>query len=79
MGTLLVRGPLTAALLLTFVFPVWAQDGKGIGVVTALTGHADLKRPQAPQAQTLKLRDNLFSRMPLQGGSSTAPQPCLVL
>jgi len=61
MGTLLVRGLLAAALLLTFVFPAWAQDGKGIGVVTALTGRADLKRPQAPET-SLKLRDNLFVR-----------------
>ncbi len=61
MGTLLVRGLLAAALLLTFVFPAWAQDGKGIGVVTALTGRAGLKRPQAPET-SLKLRDNLFVR-----------------
>jgi hypothetical protein len=61
MGTLLVRGLLVAALLLTFVFPAWAQDGKGIGVVTALTGRAGLKRLQAPETP-LKLRDNLFVR-----------------
>jgi hypothetical protein len=61
MGTLLVRGLLAAALLLTVVFPAWAQDGKGIGVVTALTGRAGLKRPQAPET-SLKLRDNLFVR-----------------
>lgn len=61
MGTLLVRGLLAVALLLTFVFPAWAQDAKGIGVVTALTGQAGLKRPQAPEAP-LKLRDNLFVR-----------------
>jgi len=61
MGTLLRRGLLAVALLLTFVFPAWAQDGKGIGVVTALTGRADLKRPQAPETP-LKLRDNLFVR-----------------
>ena len=61
MGTLLVRGLLSAALLLTFVVPAWAQDGKGVGVVTALTGQAGLKRPQAPET-SLKLRDNLFVR-----------------
>ena len=61
MGTLLRRGLLVVALLLTFIFPAWAQDGKGIGVVTALTGRADLKRPQAPETP-LKLRDNLFVR-----------------
>lgn len=61
MGTLLVRGLLPLALLLTVVFPAWAQDGKGIGVVTALTGRADLKRPQAPETP-LKLRDNLLVR-----------------
>ena len=61
MGTLLVRSLLTLALLLTFICPVWAQDTKGVGVVTALTGQAGLKRPQAPETP-LKLRDNLFVR-----------------
>ncbi|MBI3030650.1 MAG: FecR domain-containing protein [Candidatus Rokubacteria bacterium] len=61
MGTVLIRGLLASALLLTFVFPARAQDGKGIGVVTALTGRADLKRPQAPETP-LRLRDNLFVR-----------------
>lgn len=48
------------ALLLVFAVPAWGQE-KGVGVVTALTGKADLKRPQAPEA-SLKLRDNLFVR-----------------
>lgn len=48
MMTLLARGIPVFALLLT-VLPAWAQDSKGVGVVTALTGKADLKRPQAPQ------------------------------
>src|SRR3989304_5113819 len=61
MGTLLVRSLLTLALLPTFICPVWAQDTKGVGVVTALTGQAGLKRPQAPETP-LKLRDNLFVR-----------------
>ena len=61
MGTLLVRGFFAVTLLLTFVFPAWAQDSKGIGVVTALTGRASLKRLQAPETP-LKLRDNLFVR-----------------
>lgn len=61
MGTLLVRGILPVALLLGVAFPAWAQDSKGVGVVTALTGRVDLKRPQAPEAP-LKLRDNLFVR-----------------
>jgi len=60
MGTLVVRGILALAFLLTVVFPAWAQNSKGVGVVTGLTGRADLRRPQAPQAQALKLRDNLF-------------------
>lgn len=49
------------ALLLTVGFPAWGQDAKGVGVVTSLTGKADLKRPQAPQVP-LKLRDNLYVR-----------------
>ena len=32
MGTLLVRGILAVTLLLTVVFPAWAQDSKGVGV-----------------------------------------------
>lgn len=59
MTALIVHGfPL---LVLLFAFAAWAQDVKGLGVVTAVTGRADLKRPQAPQAP-LKLRDNLFVR-----------------
>ncbi|MBI2555065.1 MAG: FecR domain-containing protein [Candidatus Rokubacteria bacterium] len=62
MGTLFVRGVFAVALLLTAALPAWAQDAKGVGVVTALTGRADLKRLQVPQAEALKLRDNLYVR-----------------
>lgn len=53
---------LLSALLVNIVPSVWAQDSKGVGVVTALTGRAQLKRPQAPQSVALKLRDNLSVR-----------------
>ena len=45
----------------TSILPASAQESKGIGVVTALTGRADLKRPQAPETP-LRLRDHLFVR-----------------
>ena len=61
MVTLLVRGIALLSLLVGLAVPAGAQDSKGVGVVTALTGRADLKRPQAPEA-SLKLRDNLFVR-----------------
>lgn len=59
--TLLIRGIPLLAVLLALGFPAWGQEGRGVGVVTALTGQADLKRPQAPQT-LLKIRDNLFVR-----------------
>ena len=59
--TLLIRGVPLLAVLLVLVFPAWGEDARGVGVVTALTGQADLKRPQVPEA-LLKLRDNLFVR-----------------
>ncbi len=59
--TLLIRQIALVALLLILAVPAWGQEEKGVGVVTALTGKADLKRPQAPEAP-LKLRDNLFVR-----------------
>lgn len=59
--TLLIRQLPLLALLLIVAVPAWGQEAKGVGVVTALTGQANLKRPQAPQAP-LKLRDNLFVR-----------------
>ncbi len=59
--TLLIRQIPLLALLLIVAVPAWGQEAKGVGVVTALTGQANLKRPQAPQAP-LKLRDTLFVR-----------------
>jgi len=59
--TLLIRQIPLLALLLIVAVPAWGQEAKGVGVVTALTGQANLKRPQAPQAP-LKLRDKLFVR-----------------
>ena len=47
--------------LLGLAVPAQAEEAKGVAVVTALTGKADLKRPQAPQIP-LKLRDNLYVR-----------------
>jgi len=58
---LLIRQILLSALVLILAVPAWGQGEKGVGVVTALTGKADLKRPQAPEAP-LKLRDYLFVR-----------------
>ena len=49
------------ALLLAIVPTAWGQ-WQGVGVVTALTGKADLKRAQDPQAAALKLRDPLAVR-----------------
>jgi hypothetical protein len=62
MARLLVRGIPLVLVLLAGVLPAWGQDAKGVGVVTALTGRADLKRSQAPQPVVLKLRDDLFVR-----------------
>ena len=59
--TLLIRQIPLSALLLILAVPAWGQEQKGVGVVTTLTGKADLKRPQAPEAP-LKLRDALFVR-----------------
>ncbi len=59
--TLFIQGIPLFAILLALVFPAWGQEVRGVGVVTALTGQADLKRPQVPQA-LLKVRDNLFVR-----------------
>jgi hypothetical protein len=57
-----LRGLACLLLLLALALPAWAQEARGVGVVTALSGRADLKRPQAPEAAALKLRDNLFVR-----------------
>ncbi len=59
---MLLRGILPLLLLLSLVPPAWAQDTKGIGVVMALTGQADVKRPAVPQAMALKLKDPLNVR-----------------
>lgn len=62
MASVLVRGIPLVLVLLAGVVPAWGQDAKGVGVVTALTGRADLKRSQAPQPVGLRLRDALFVR-----------------
>lgn len=62
MVTFLIRGISLLAFVLTVVSPAWGQDPKGIGVVTALTGRADLTRAQAPRGVALRLRDALFVR-----------------
>lgn len=61
MAALLTRALPFLALLLAIVPTAWGQ-WQGVGVVTALTGKADLKRAQDPQAAALKLRDPLAVR-----------------
>lgn len=61
MAALLARALPFLALLLAIVPTAWGQ-WQGVGVVTALTGKADLKRAQDPQAAALRLRDPLAVR-----------------
>lgn len=60
--TFLIRIISLLPLLVAVVVPAWGQDSKGIGVVTALTGRADLKRAQVLRTVPLKHRDPLFIR-----------------
>lgn len=62
MATWLLFGVPFLILVLGAPLPVWAQGPREVGVVTALSGKADLKRGEVPQLATLKLRDPLAVR-----------------